>query len=125
MGNVQQATFMEIRGEQLHADRQTVDKTSWHGQARQAREVGGDGVDIFQVLGDRIVFVGTNLPGRVRRGWAEDDVDLSEGGHEIVLHQATDLLRLQVVGVVVTSRQRVGTDHDPALHFRAKTFATV
>src|SRR5689334_11638996 len=124
MGNVQQATFLEIRGEQLHADRQAIDKTCRHGQARQTGEVGGDGVNVFQVRGDRVVVLGAELPGRVRRGWAEDDVDLIEGGHEVVLDQATDLLRLEVVGVVVTGRQCIGTDHDPALYFRAETFAT-
>ena len=51
--HIEQAAFLEIRGEQLHAHRQTVDKASRHGQARQTGEVGGDGVQVFQVLGDQ------------------------------------------------------------------------
>src|SRR5438128_12655072 len=85
VGDVQQTASLEVRGEQLHADRQTIDETGWHGQARQARKVGGDGVDVFQVRSDRVAVLGAEFPGRVRRGWAEDDIDLIKGSHEIVL----------------------------------------
>src|ERR1700712_5668953 len=80
--NVEQTAFLEIRREQLHTHRQAIDETGWHGQTRQAGEVGGDGVDVFQISSDRVAVLGAELPGRIRRGWAEDDVDLIEGGHE-------------------------------------------
>ena len=54
VGDVEQATFLEIRCKQLHAHWQAIDKTGWHRQARQAREVGGNGVDVFQVGRNRI-----------------------------------------------------------------------
>jgi len=115
---------LEVRREQLHAHRQAIDEAGGHGQARQAREVGGDGVEVFQVLGNRVAGLGADLPGRVRRGWAEDHVDFFKGSHEVVLDQATDFLRLEVVRVVVAGRQGVGTDHNAALNFGAETFAT-
>src|SRR5678815_311881 len=100
MGDIQQATFLEVGRKQLHANRQAVDEAGGHGQAGDAGQVGGDGVDVFQVFGDRVVVLRADLPGQVRRGWAEDHVDLVEGGDKVVLDQAADLLRLQVVGVV-------------------------
>ncbi len=40
---------------------------------------------------------------------------------EVALDERADLLRLQVIGVVVTGRQHIGADHDATLHFLAET----
>src|SRR3546814_12461541 len=62
------------------------------------------------------------LPGQVRRGRAEDHVDLLEGSDEVLLDQAADFLRLEVVGIVVTGGQRVGADHDAPLDLVTEAF---
>ena len=73
--DVEQTTFLEVVAEQLHAHRQTIDEAGRHRQAGDAGQVGGDGVDVFQIRGDRVAALGANFPGRVRRGRAKDDVD--------------------------------------------------
>ena len=59
----------------------------------------------------------------MRRSWPNDDVDLFKGSIEIVLDQAANLLRLAVVGIIETRRERIGANHDASLHFFAKAFA--
>ena len=42
----------------------------------------------------------------------------------VAAHERADLLRLQVVGVVVAGAQHVGAEHDPALDLRAEALAS-
>ena len=124
MRDVEQTTLLEVVAEQLHAHRQAIDEAGWHRQAGNAGQVGGDGVDVFQVGGYRVGVLLAEFPGQVRRGWAEDHVDVLERRDEVVLDQASDLLGLDVVGIVITSRQRVGADHDAPLDLGTEAFAT-
>src|SRR5690606_8251322 len=101
MGHVQQARFAEIGTEQLHAYRQIIGKARRQGDPRYPGEVGGNGVDIGQIQADRIIDLLADAERRNRRSRAENDIHLLEGGEEIVLDQAADLLCLQVVGIVV------------------------
>jgi hypothetical protein len=68
------------RREQQH-HRQAVDEAS-RSTNRDASEAGGDGVNT-QVAATGSLFLAASS--QVRRGWAEDDVDLAEGGDEIIL----------------------------------------
>ena len=47
----------------------------------------------------------------------------SNASREVAADQRADALRLPVVGVVVAGRQRVGAEHDPALHLGAEARA--
>src|SRR5690606_15201784 len=95
-----------------------------HRQAGDAGEVGGNGVDVLEVGRHRVTAFLADFPGQVRRGRAEDHVDVLEGADKVVLDQPADLLGLDVVGVVVTGRQCVGADHDAAFDLRTEAFTT-
>ncbi len=41
---------------------------------------------------------------------------------EILLDQGADLLRAQIIGVVIAGGEHIGADHDAAAHFVAKAF---
>ena len=57
-----------------------------------------------------------------RRGRRDERVEaLRPEGVEVALDQRADLLRLEVVGVVVAGRERVGPEHDPALRPRRRS----
>ena len=57
---------------------------------------------------------------RARRG--DDRVEARRPDRvEVALDQRADLLGLQVVGVVVAGRERVGAEHDPALHLARRS----
>lgn len=75
--DVEQTGFAEVGPQQLHAQRQTVGKPGGQGNARNACQVGGNGVDVGQVEADRVVDFLADLERRGRRGRAEDDVDRS------------------------------------------------
>jgi hypothetical protein len=52
----------------------------------------------------------------------EDHIALRERAGEVARDQAADLLRLQVVGVVVAVREHVRADEDAPLHLGAEAF---
>ena len=84
--------------------------------ARMAGEVRRDRTDVREVHRQR---VGGLLPDRerLRRGARrEEDVEPLVRGGEVADDERAHLLRLPVVGVVVPGGQRVGPEHDPALH---------
>src|SRR5882762_9213698 len=55
-----------------------------------------------------------------RRGRSHDHVAALERRGEVARDQAADLLRLQVISVVIAVRQHVGADEDPELHLGAE-----
>ena len=63
MRNVQHSRLGEIVADDLQPDRQLIGKAGRHAHAGQAGEVDGDGIDVFQVHGDRIVGFFTGLEG--------------------------------------------------------------
>ena len=77
---------------------------------------------------DRYIATGileprAELEGDRRAGRRDERVDLLEGLVEVALDQRADLLRLQVVGVVVAGRERVRAEHDAALDLGAEAAA--
>src|SRR6202012_564182 len=57
------------------------------------------------------------------RSGREDRVDTTGVAVlEILLDEGADLLRADVIGVVIAGREHVGADHHAAAHFRTKTF---
>src|SRR3989442_1339375 len=54
----------------------------------------------------------------------QQGVDFLEGACEVIDDQGADLLRLQVVGVVVARAQCIRPQHDPALHLGAESLLT-
>ena len=55
---------------------------------------------------------------RCRR--AGDEVYLFKSGFEVALDERAHLLRLSVVGIVISCRKCVGAQHDTPRHFRAE-----
>src|SRR5690606_38088518 len=100
MGHVQQARLADIGAQQPYARRQVRDKARRQGDARYPGEVGCDGVDVGQIQADRVIDLLADAERGNRRSRAENAIHLLEGGEEIVLDQAADILRLQVVGIV-------------------------
>src|SRR5205814_10682614 len=58
-----------------------------------------------------------------RRGRRDERVHLLEDADLLVLYERPNLLRLDVVGVVVAGRERVRAEDHPALDLRAEAFA--
>ena len=104
----------------MQADRQAVGQPAGHRDAADIAEVRGDGDDVVQVHGDWILGLRPERERHRRRRRPQQRIDLFEGPLEVVDDQGADLLRLQVIGVVVAGAQRVGPEHDPALDLGAE-----
>jgi len=87
--------LLEMPAHKLHADGQIlVVEADRKSQAGHASQVGGQGENIFQVHGERIVTVLADLEsggGRYRSG---NQVNILECALEIALDQSAHLLRL-------------------------------
>src|SRR3546814_4467511 len=79
---------------------------------RNAGEVGGDRVDVVEIHRDRIVGLAAERKRDIGRGRPEHQIDTFERATEVFVNQLADLLRLQVVRVVVAMTEHVGADHD-------------
>src|SRR3569832_946332 len=117
--DVEQPRLVEIIADELQTHRALADEAGRDGHAGQPRHVHRDGVDVGEIHGDRIAALLADVEGDGGRGRPRDHVDLFEG----VADELAQLLRLQVIRVVIAGRQHVGADHDAALHFRAEAFA--
>ena len=107
--------FLEVWTHELHPDRQSLRiETDREGQPRYTRQVGGQGEDIFQVHCQGIIGMVAELEGGGRRNWGGDYIHLFEGLFKIALDQCPHLLGFTVICVVVTGREGVSPQHDPA-----------
>ena len=88
-------------------------------QRRQAGQRNGDRVVVHQV---HAVGIALGIEDERGRGGGRrcDDIAFRERAPEIVGDASARLLRLDVVGVVVAARERVGADEDAPLHLGTK-----
>ena len=116
-----------MRGEDLEADGKVfpaveVRRAAGDGNAGDAGEVGGEGENVGEVFVERIVGKTADLPRRAGGDRREDGVHLLERVLEIAANERADFLGAAVIGVVVTGREDVSAEDDPALHFGAEAF---
>ncbi len=97
-----------------------VTDTERHRHRRVAGKVRGDGADVVHVHRHRVVGLRAEGERRGGRGRRQQQVELLVGGVEVVGDQPSDLLGGAVVRVVVARRERVGAEHDAALHLVAE-----
>ena len=118
----QQNRLRQGRSHELNTHREAVvTAAEGHRHRRVAGEVRRDRAHIVEVHQQRIGRLGSQLECGRRRGRAHQDVHSGVGRSELAQHQGPHPKRLAVEGVVVARRQRVGSEHDPALHLGAET----
>ena len=81
---------------------------------------GGDREQVGEVHGERVLRLLAELEGDGRRGRADEEVVVLEGGRVLLRDDGAHLLGLAVVGLVVAGRERVGADQDAALRLGAE-----
>src|SRR5690554_1373112 len=124
MRHIEQAGFVEMIADELQAHRHGVRaETAGQRHAWHAGEVDGDGVEVGQIPLHRVVGLRAEFPGGGRANRAGDHVAGLEGVGEVAGDEATQLLRLQVIGVVVAVREYVGADQDAPLDLGAEALA--
>src|SRR5213596_2815437 len=99
---VQQPSLTEMGAHDLQSNRQSTYEPTRNRHRRQAREVRSAGVDVVQVHGDGIGWLVSDWKRRCRRRRPHQNIDLSGSALEISRNQLPYLLRLQVIGIVVT-----------------------
>ena len=118
-GEAEQGGLRPGRSDELESDRQPVGQAARDRHTRQPGHVDGQRAGIRQVHRDRVGQSVTEAEGDRRRGRRDQRIEaLRPQRVEVGLDQRPDLLRLQVVGVVVARRQGVRPEHDPTLDLR-------
>src|SRR5437667_10339796 len=112
VGGLEQAVLAERRAGELEADGHPLaepgrDRDRWDaGERHRHREV------VVEVHREGIVGLGAERKGDAGTRGGHDEVDVLEGGAEVVGDLRADALRAAIVGVVVARRERVGPEHD-------------
>ena len=123
MRGVQHAALGKIIANHVQSDRPVaIAKAARYRHRWQARQVGGNGVNVIQIHLDRIIRFFADVERDRRRSRAEDDVAALEREREILRDQPAQLLCFQVVRVVVAVRQNIGANQNAALDLGAEAF---
>ena len=69
VGGVQHWAFGKIVADDLQADGQTIGQATGDGHTGQARQVSGDGVDVFQIHSHRVFAFGAEAEGGAWGKW--------------------------------------------------------
>ena len=119
--DAEQRRLGEVVPHQLQPDGKSLAvEAAGHRERRQPGERRRNGEDVAQVHLHRVVAFRAELERGARRGRSHDHVAALERRGEVARDQAPDLLRLQVISVVIAVREHVGADEDPELHLGAE-----
>jgi hypothetical protein len=110
-----------MRADQLQAHRESPAEAGGKTHSRQSGKVYRQGVDVLEVHRRRVVGFGAQGEGHAGSCRSGYQVDLLEGGGEVLGDETAQLLGFPVVGVVVPRGQDVGAHQDAPLYLRAKT----
>ncbi len=84
MRGVEQFGFIEKIANELQTHGFVVHQTTWDGQAGKTCQIGGNGVNVFQVHGDRVITLGAKFERRRCSGRSHDDINVAEGIDKIL-----------------------------------------
>ena len=82
----------------------SVAESTGDGNSRQARQVDGDGQDIRKIHLEGILHLLTDHEGRCRRGRGQKRIELLKDSVEIPCDEGSHLLRLPVIGIIISGR---------------------
>ena len=112
--------FSEVWAEDLKAYWESLDGLKWDGDSAVSDEVGGDGEDVGEELGEWVFAGEAHFGGCFWGDGGEDGVDFLEGLFEVLAEEGADFLRAEVVGVVVAGGEDVGAEDDATFDFWAE-----
>src|SRR3989338_2192376 len=123
LGDIKKFLVRMARSDELKADRQARRaRTRRHGERGKSCQVDRDRIDIGKVHFKRTVAPASQgKRGRRRRG-AGDYIHPLKDLDKIIRDEPPHFLRLEIVRVVVSCRERVGTEHNAPLYFYPKPF---
>src|SRR5207302_2201954 len=98
-----------------------VDLAARNGDPRDSRQRSCNCIYISKIHLERIVRALAQFERRNRRSRRQDRIYFFKRIAEILGNEGTNLLPLQIVGVVITRRKYIGAEHDAALYLRAKS----
>lgn len=92
VGGAEEAVFVEGAGLHLEADGEAgFCEAAGEADAGEAGEVGGDGVQVFEVHRERVVGLFTEFEGGIGGSGADDEIDVLEGRIVVAANEAADL----------------------------------
>ena len=112
---LQQLGFLQIIAYELQTYGQTASQTCRQAHAGQASQRSGQGKNIGQIIGHGVLVLLAQFPRCAGRNRGGNHIANLEGILEVLRNQAADLLRLDIVGIVITVRQHKAADEDAAL----------
>src|SRR5260370_11007582 len=122
MGQLEDARLSKGRSKDLQAHRQlSIDLSARYGDPWDSRQRSSNCIYISKIHLKRVVRALTQFERRNWRSRRQDRVHLCKRFPEILGNQRTNLLPLQIVGVVIARRKHVRAEHNAALYLPAKS----
>src|SRR5215208_8504508 len=117
VSDLQDGALVERLAKNLQTDREAIRKPARDREAGNAGHVCGNRKNVREIHLIWIVRTGADRKSDRWRGGRDDCLDRFERSLEILLDERADLLRFDVIGVVVAATQCVGAQHDAAFDF--------
>ena len=126
IGEIKEFVFGILSRQKLDAERQIVlIFAGGKGDAGQASQVGGGGVDVSQIHRQGVVAVLAEFESGGGRGGREKGINFPESLVEILADKRPDFHGLEVIGIIIAGREGVGTDHNAPLGLVTETSASI
>src|SRR2546427_12218909 len=123
MRDLQNGFLTKRPTEQLQADRKfwgcgfraaSGSETAGDADPADASDIRSDGENIGQIHLQRVVRFFTDFERRCGCGGRDDGVHVLERLQKVLANEGADLLRAQVIGVVIAAAQNISTEDDAA-----------
>ena len=108
VGDFEEGFFGKGLADNLHAYRQPVGKAGWDGDSRHASNVYWQGADVTQVHLQWVIYLLPDFEWDGGGGGGYQGIKLFEHLIKLSSYQGTNLLRLEVVSIIVASGQGIG-----------------
>src|SRR5215208_2030411 len=110
--------------DQLHTHGHVFGEATGQCECRDTGRVCRNHVNIGEVHFERIAGLLAEFEGSSRTGRGEEKVNGGKGSFKVATKKRAHLLSFEIVRIVISSRESVCAEHDPALDLIAESFAT-
>ena len=119
VSDLEQGRFIQFLTKNLKSNRKLFSfffqETARHADPTDAGDVCGQGENVCKVHAKRITCTLTEFERRRRRGRANDGVNFLKGSGEILSDQGSNLLRTEIISVLITRTQDVSAKDNAPL----------
>src|SRR5258706_1054402 len=110
--------------DELHPNGHVVGESAGQCQRWDACRICGDDINIGEIHFERVVCFLAEFERSSRTGWSEENVNGGKSSFKVTADERADFLRLEIIRVIISSRQGIRSKHNPAFDLIAESLMT-